>query len=807
MQGLFRRTRDFAVSRVDLPKRDGGRPPVRARVRSSDLASFPGTAMLPQLILHTAVVSVLLPFAGSMPAIPATPAASSVSGDREAQPTRPGLVTRLADVRAIPRAARGCTALIHCDRGGLERFAATGGGLLTDFPLGPHASATLALTPMEPFSADATLALGSGAAMPLRAQGAFLQGQVAGDPASSVFLSVSDAGTFGFVATAERQYVISSGPRSLGLPTACVDLTAMPPGLMDPPAWSCGSGELARLVGGAAGEATDADGSDSGEGGVAGATCRQIRIAYDTDYEFFQLFGGSVSTATAYVATVTAALNTIYTRDLSARISSSYLRLWPESDDPWDQTTTVSQLLQCRSLWLSQGGAVSRDLVHILSGRGLGGGVAYLPGLCSSNGYGLSANLAGYFPTPLVNNSGQNWDIYVVAHEVGHNFGMPHTHEMTPIVDGCGSDPSDCTVAQADAGTIMSYCHLCPGGLTNIRLEFHPASIARSESFLSGLACSYSGASTDPVAAADAVDAFPGVPRAIDVLANEVDMNCESIVISSFPATSALGATLTRSVGTGAGGRDEILYEMPTGGAVGTDAFSYTVTDASGDTATATVTLRVARLRIPENPTGPTPQVDARYYIMGSETALPDFGARTPYAIGTVGQLNFPLTFNTFATSGRADAVGARFSGWLSVPSNGIWRLYTSSDEGSRLSIGDTVVVDNDGIHGVVERSGEIALGAGLHAITVDYFERTGSAALVVSWQAPNGVKQVIPSGQFFRGGNNIPQDLTNDGIVDALDVAILLSNWGQVDSPYDLTGDGLINGADIASILFAWTE
>ena len=43
--------------------------------------------------------------------------------------------------------------------------------------------------------------------------------------------------------------------------------------------------------------------------------------------------------------------------------------------------------------------------------------------------------------------------------------------------------------------------------------------------------------------------------------------------------------------------------------------------------------------------------------------------------------------------------------------------------------------------------------------------------------------------------------------VVDALDVAILLSNWGQVDSPYDLTGDGLINGADIASILFAWTE
>ena len=780
--------------------------------------------------MHTAVVSVLLPLAGSIPAIPVVPAPASNPTSRavvsappsgptaelpvtqvESGPAglRPGLVTRLSESRPIPRAARGCTSIISCDRPGLERFAATGGGVIPDFPLGRDARANLVLTPVEPFSADAVLDMGRGAAMPLRARGAFLQGHVAGDPDSVAFLSVSDAGTFGFVTAGERQYVISSGPRHLGLPTASVDLSAMPPGLIDPPVWSCGSAELARLAGaqdGTLGTAAS-DGTEGADGGVAGATCRQVRIAYDTDHEFYQLFGGSVSAATAYVATVTAALNTIYTRDLSARISSSYLRLWPESDDPWDQTTTVSQLLQCRSLWLAQGGAVSRDLVHILSGRGLGGGVAYLPGLCSGNGYGLSANLAGYFPTPLVNNSGQNWDIYVVAHEVGHNFGMPHTHEMTPPVDGCGSDPSDCTVAQSDEGTIMSYCHLCPGGLTNIRLAFHPASIARSESFLSGIACNFSGPATDPVAAADSVDAFPGVARTVDVLANEIDMNCESIGISSFPATSALGAALTRSVGTGAGGRDEIRYEMPTGGAVGNDSFTYTITDASGDTATATVALRVARLRVPENPTGPTPQLDARYYIMGSETALPDFGARTPYAIGTVGQVNFPLTFNTFATSGRADGVGARFSGWLSVPSDGIWRLYTSSDEGSRLSIGDTVVVDNDGIHGVVERSGEIALGAGLHAVTIDYFERTGSAALVVSWQAPGGVKQVIPSAQFLRGGNNIPQDLTNDGTVDALDMAILLSNWGQTDSPYDLTGDGLINGADIASILFAWTE
>ena len=76
-------------------------------------------------------------------------------------------------------------------------------------------------------------------------------------------------------------------------------------------------------------------------------------------------------------------------------------------------------------------------------------------------------------------------------------------------------------------------------------------------------------------------------------------------------------------------------------------------------------------------------------------------------------------------------------------------------------------------------RVGVIALDAGLHAFEVDYFERTGSAGLVVSWQGPDGVKQVIPSSRFFRGGTNNPADLTNDGTVDAQDVAILLANWG----------------------------
>jgi len=115
-----------------------------------------------------------------------------------------------------------------------------------------------------------------------------------------------------------------------------------------------------------------------------------------------------------------------------------------------------------------------RSAAHFLSGRALGGGVAYVEALCYPEyDYGLSANLSGFFPYPVENNNAQNWDLMVMAHELGHNFGAPHTHDMSPPVDGCAF--GDCSVVPN--GTIMSYCHLCDGGLANVRMELHTRTV------------------------------------------------------------------------------------------------------------------------------------------------------------------------------------------------------------------------------------------------------------------------------------------------------------------------------------------
>jgi hypothetical protein len=82
-------------------------------------------------------------------------------------------------------------------------------------------------------------------------------------------------------------------------------------------------------------------------------------------------------------------------------------------------------------------------------------------------------------------------DLFVVAHEVGHNFGSKHTHcylSPTPIdtcysgESGCYSGATSCPAPQTIngvsnvRGTLMSYCHLL-GGCSSSSV-FHPRTVA-----------------------------------------------------------------------------------------------------------------------------------------------------------------------------------------------------------------------------------------------------------------------------------------------------------------------------------------
>ena len=81
-------------------------------------------------------------------------------------------------------------------------------------------------------------------------------------------------------------------------------------------------------------------------------------------------------------------------------------------------------------------------------------------------------------------------------------------------------------------------------------------------------------------------------PLLIDVLANDADLNGDPISIVSFDSVGTSGGMISRSVGTGPGGRDELRYDRPPG-FEGDDEFGYTIEDPGGLAAAATVRVAV----------------------------------------------------------------------------------------------------------------------------------------------------------------------------------------------------------------------
>ena len=625
-----------------------------------------------------------------------------------------------------------------------------------------------------------------------------LAGSVVGDEDGEAFLAFGPSGLEGWIRHDGIVFGISDGP-GRGVPKM-VRLDALPPLAPELLSNFCGVDLIEQPLRPETAVGVEPEG-DGPEGGVAGGTdgpCRRIRVAIETDNECLGLFNGDVDAAAGYVATLCAATSFVYARDVNSVVVANRIRLWTEAD-PWDAGNTSNQLTQFRDYWSANEQATPRDLAHMLSGRGLGGGIAWLPGLCGSFGYAVSANMNGSFPYPVQNNSGANWDLMVFAHETGHNCGAPHTHSIG--VDDCAG--GDCSVTPN--GTIMSYCHLCPGGLANMRMEFCPENIANISGTIDQANCNYE-ITESTIVLADAATTFGTIPVIIDVAGNDIGVNCGSTDIIGFDATSFAGGTIERVLDWVPGGRDALKYTAPAG-FTGNDTFEYRIRP-EGQILTGTVTVFVddLDLRDPENPSGTTAGIAGDFYDIPSSTSvLPDFSTLTSYGSSVHDRIDFPSTGGAFADTGRNDNIAVSWNGWVTVPSSGFWTFGTESDDGSRLWIGDELVVDNDGLHGMQSRSGEIGLEAGTHAIRVDFFERGGGAGCIVRFGGPGVAFGVIPDANWSHGGGDAPSpDINGDGLVNGADIGLLLGGWGQPGIT-DLNGDGDTNGADLGLLLGAW--
>lgn len=95
---------------------------------------------------------------------------------------------------------------------------------------------------------------------------------------------------------------------------------------------------------------------------------------------------------------------------------------------------------------------------------------------------------------------------------------------------------------------------------------------------------------------------------------------------------------------------------------------------------------------------------------------------------------NFSLTPRT-----QEDFFNFEFEGFVYINVAGSYQFQSSSDDGSRITLNNTVIVNNDGTHGTVTVSSAlISLGSGPHSINVKYFENSGGQNLTIRYKGPD---------------------------------------------------------------------
>jgi len=247
-------------------------------------------------------------------------------------------------------------------------------------------------------------------------------------------------------------------------------------------------------------------------------TLRNYRLAVACTGEYASYHGGTVAGAMAAIVVTINRVNGIYERDLSITMTlvanNDSLIFTNAATDPFNNTNANILIDQSQSVINTTILPFNYDVGHTFSTGG--GGLALLGSTCNAN-----TKASGITGSPQP--TGDAYDIDFVAHELGHQFGAPHTFNGT--VGNCsGPNRSASNAYEPGSGTtIMAYAGIC--GSDNVQgnsdAYFHQNSLNRIWSHVTGTGSCPGNrivtGNTEPVADAGANYTIPqGTPYKLD---------------------------------------------------------------------------------------------------------------------------------------------------------------------------------------------------------------------------------------------------------------------------------------------------
>ncbi len=129
----------------------------------------------------------------------------------------------------------------------------------------------------------------------------------------------------------------------------------------------------------------------------------------------------------------------------------------------------------------------------------------------------------------------------------------------------------------------------------------------------------------------------------------------------------------------------------------------------------------------------PTKNLEAKYYSTHNRySSFDSFG-------GTVIETRTWDKINTrnYNPQGRGDYWSVDIQGYIYIPSNGSYNFQTYSDDGVRLKVDGTTVVNNWTLHGPTYNHGIVTLTSGWKPIRLQMYEWGGGTVLRLMWKPP----------------------------------------------------------------------
>jgi len=221
---------------------------------------------------------------------------------------------------------------------------------------------------------------------------------------------------------------------------------------------------------------------------------RTYRLAISTIGEYTQYFGGVPQAFAAINATVTR-VNGVFEKDFAIHLNVQdfpQLIYTSPSTDPYSNANVGiggAWNLELQQTLTSVIGNNAYDIGHLFGRAGSSGNAGGVGNVCKNPSNDNDAQSKGAaFSTPRgAGPEGENFDIDVVAHEMGHQFGADHTYSFN-----VQAAPNQTAHMEPGSGsTIMSYAGI--SGMVNVQgysdSYFHVRSVEQVQAYVNAQTC------------------------------------------------------------------------------------------------------------------------------------------------------------------------------------------------------------------------------------------------------------------------------------------------------------------------------